>query len=54
VIVDASVQELDVVAVGGGARGVNVHLAPGDLVRATGGELLDISNPEPPHDHHHG
>ncbi len=54
VIVDASVEGLDVVAVGGGARGVNVHLAPGDLVRATGGEVLDISNPEPPGDHHHG
>jgi Cys-tRNA(Pro)/Cys-tRNA(Cys) deacylase len=53
VIVDASVQGLDVVAVGGGARGVNVHLAPADLVRATNGEVLDISNPEPPHDHHH-
>jgi prolyl-tRNA editing enzyme YbaK/EbsC (Cys-tRNA(Pro) deacylase) len=50
------VEGLPVVAVGGGARGVNVHLAPGDLVRATSGELLAISNPDPspPHAHDHG
>jgi Cys-tRNA(Pro)/Cys-tRNA(Cys) deacylase len=55
VIVDSSVDGLPVVAVGGGARGVNVHIAPADLVRATGGELLDISNPDPspPHAHDH-
>jgi Cys-tRNA(Pro)/Cys-tRNA(Cys) deacylase len=54
VIVDATVMGLDVVAVGGGARGVNVHLAPNDLVRATGAEVLDISAPEPVDqpDHH--
>ena len=60
VIVDATVDALPVVAIGGGARGVNVHLAPADLLAVTGGELLDISNPDPspPHDHganhHHG
>jgi Cys-tRNA(Pro) deacylase len=47
VIVDASVTGLDVVAVGGGARGVNVHLRPDDLVRATDAQVLDISNPDP-------
>jgi prolyl-tRNA editing enzyme YbaK/EbsC (Cys-tRNA(Pro) deacylase) len=49
---------LDVVAVGGGARGVNVHLAPADLIGATNADVLDISVPEPPHEHgtgnHHG
>ncbi len=58
VIVDASVVGLDVVAVGGGARGVNLHLAPDDLIRATNADVLEISVPEPPHehgaDHHHG
>ena len=60
VIVDATVDALPVVAIGGGARGVNVHLAPADLLAVTGGDLLDISNPDPspPHDHgadhHHG
>jgi len=48
VIVDASAVELDVVAIGGGARGVNAHLAPADLVRLTGAEVVDITVPEPP------
>jgi Cys-tRNA(Pro) deacylase len=50
VIVDASVEDLIVVAVGGGARGVNVHLAPADLVRAAGAEVVDITTPEAPAD----
>jgi len=48
VIADASIAALDVVAIGGGARGVNVHLAPADLVRATGAEVVDITVPEEP------
>jgi Cys-tRNA(Pro) deacylase len=48
VIADASIMALDTVAIGGGARGVNVHVAPADLVAATGAEVLDISVPEPP------
>ena len=48
VIADASIEGVDVVAIGGGARGVNVHLAPGDLVKVTGAEVVDISVPEPP------
>ena len=47
VIADASIEGLDVVAIGGGARGVNVHLAPADLVAATGAAVVDISVPEP-------
>lgn len=46
VILDASAAALDVVAIGGGARGVNVHLAPADLVAATGAEVVDITTPE--------
>ena len=33
-------------AIGGGARGVNVHLAPADLVRATGAQVVDITVPD--------
>ena len=48
VIADASIEAREVVAIGGGARGVNVHIAPVDLVRVTGAEVVDISMPEPP------
>jgi len=48
VIADASIEALEVVAIGGGAHGVNVHLAPADLVRATGAEVVDITTPEAP------
>jgi Cys-tRNA(Pro)/Cys-tRNA(Cys) deacylase len=47
VIADASIEDLEVVAIGGGARGVNVHLAPADLVAATGAQVVDITIPEP-------
>jgi Cys-tRNA(Pro) deacylase len=43
VIADASIEGLEVVAIGGGARGVNVHLAPADLVAATGASVGDIT-----------
>jgi Cys-tRNA(Pro) deacylase len=48
VVADASIEGLAVVAIGGGAHGVNVHLAPADLVRATGAEVVDITTPEAP------
>jgi Cys-tRNA(Pro)/Cys-tRNA(Cys) deacylase len=48
VIADASIVGLDMVAIGGGARGVNVHLAPADLVTATGAEVVDITVAEGP------
>ena len=48
VIADASIEELNLVAIGGGARGVNVHLAPADLIRATDARVVDITVPEPP------
>jgi Cys-tRNA(Pro) deacylase len=49
VIVDASALEAETVAIGGGARGLNVHLASADLVRATGATVADVSIPD--HDH---
>ena len=33
---------------GGGARGVNVHLSPADLVAATNAQVVDITVPEEP------
>lgn len=47
VIADASIADLEVVAIGGGARGVNVHIAPADLVAATDAAVVDITVPEP-------
>ena len=46
VIADASISGLDTVAIGGGAPGVNLHLAPGDLVAALGAEQVDVTTPE--------
>jgi Cys-tRNA(Pro)/Cys-tRNA(Cys) deacylase len=33
----------ETVAIGGGMRGVNLHLAPADLVAATGAVVADVS-----------
>jgi Cys-tRNA(Pro) deacylase len=46
VIVDASVTGQPVVSVGGGAFGVNLHLAPADLIGALGADVIDVSNPD--------
>ena len=46
VIADATVSGLDRVAVGGGARGVNLHLAAADLLTALNAEVAEIARPE--------
>ena len=43
VIVDREAMDQPVVAIGGGARGVNLHLAPKDLVDALGATVADLS-----------
>ena len=43
VIADATIEALDNVAIGGGKRGVNIHLAPRDLVAATSAEVVDVT-----------
>jgi Cys-tRNA(Pro) deacylase len=43
VLVDQAVMDQPVVAIGGGARGVNLHLAPKDLVTALGATVADLS-----------
>jgi hypothetical protein len=39
------------VSVGGGGFGINLHVAPADLVAALGAQVADVSVEEPPHDH---
>ena len=46
VIVDASIVDRPVVAIGGGAPGVNLHLAPADLVRALRADIADVTQAE--------
>ena len=45
VVADASVLEQPVVAIGGGARGVNLHLEPRRLVEGLGAEVVDVTAP---------
>jgi Cys-tRNA(Pro)/Cys-tRNA(Cys) deacylase len=47
VLADAALMDQPVVAIGGGARGVNLHLAPGDLVAALAATVVDVSIPDP-------
>jgi Cys-tRNA(Pro)/Cys-tRNA(Cys) deacylase len=46
VIVDASAADQPAIAIGGGAHGVNLHIAPADLVRALAADLVDVTVPE--------
>lgn len=43
VIMDAAALEHEVVAIGGGARGVNLHLSSRDLVDHLNAEVVDVS-----------
>jgi Cys-tRNA(Pro) deacylase len=44
VIADATITSLEKVAIGGGRRGVNVHLSPADLIAATRADVVDVTN----------
>ena len=46
VLADASIMEQPVISIGGGVRGVNIHLAPADLVAALDAAVVDVSVPE--------
>jgi Cys-tRNA(Pro)/Cys-tRNA(Cys) deacylase len=48
VIADATIMTLDRVAIGGGARGVNVHLTPADLVAGLAAQVVDVTLAEEP------
>jgi Cys-tRNA(Pro)/Cys-tRNA(Cys) deacylase len=52
VVADASIVGRPRVAIGGGARGVNIHIAADDLIRATRATVADVTTPEarPPAD----
>ena len=45
VVADATLTEAPVVAIGAGAHGVNLHLAPADLVRLLDADVADITRP---------
>jgi len=47
VVADASLADRDVVAIGAGAHGVNMHVDPADLVRVLGAVLADVTDPRP-------
>ena len=46
VIADAAVMDEPLVAIGGGAFGVNLHLAPADLIAVLRAEVVDVTQPE--------
>jgi Cys-tRNA(Pro) deacylase len=46
VIADAAIRDQPVISIGGGVRGVNLHLAPEELVRALDATVVDVSSPE--------
>jgi Cys-tRNA(Pro)/Cys-tRNA(Cys) deacylase len=45
VIADPVIPTLDRVAIGGGKRGVNLHVAGSDLIRHLGAEVADVTRP---------
>lgn len=45
VIIDAAALKPELVAIGGGARGVNLHLSPHDLAAHLGATVADVSVP---------
>ena len=47
-ILDASAADEPVVSIGGGGFGINLHVAPADLVSALDARVADVSEPEDP------
>jgi Cys-tRNA(Pro)/Cys-tRNA(Cys) deacylase len=45
VLADASVAALGLVAIGGGARGVNLHLSAADLIAHLAADVADVTRP---------
>lgn len=46
VIVDAAAMSEPTVSIGGGIRGTNLHLTPGDLVASLGASVADLTAPD--------
>jgi prolyl-tRNA editing enzyme YbaK/EbsC (Cys-tRNA(Pro) deacylase) len=53
VVADAAIVEEPVVSIGGGGFGINLHVAPDDLVAALDAQVADVSVPEARHEHEH-
>ena len=51
VIADAAIVGEPVAAIGGGGFGINLHLAPADLISTLGATVADVSVAEEPHSH---
>jgi Cys-tRNA(Pro)/Cys-tRNA(Cys) deacylase len=47
VILDASATGFELVSVGGGAPGVNIHIAPAELVRVFAADIVEVSTVDP-------
>jgi Cys-tRNA(Pro)/Cys-tRNA(Cys) deacylase len=47
VVADASLADRDLVAIGAGAHGVNMHVNPADLVRVLEADVADVTDPRP-------
>lgn len=47
VLADASIRALDRVAIGGGARGVNLHMAAADLLAHLDANVVDVTRTDP-------
>jgi Cys-tRNA(Pro) deacylase len=45
VIADTTVPDMERVAIGGGARGVNLHLSGADLIRGLDADVADVTHP---------
>jgi Cys-tRNA(Pro) deacylase len=54
VIVDGAIVDEPVVAIGGGGFGINLHIAPADLIASLDAQVADVTVPETPHEHDHG
>jgi Cys-tRNA(Pro)/Cys-tRNA(Cys) deacylase len=51
VIADAAIVDEPVVSIGGGGFGINLHVAPADLIASLGATVADVSVEETPHAH---
>ena len=47
VVADAAIADEPVVSIGGGGFGINLHLAPVDLIATLHATVADVSQPEP-------
>jgi len=51
VVADATIVDEPVVSIGGGGFGINLHVAPADLIAGLGATVADVSVEELPHTH---